>query len=741
MSATALFAEEPARHWAYQPVVRPDVPKLSQATNPIDAFLLAKLSAQQLTYSPPAEPATLLRRVKFDLIGLPPTPEELEAFLHDDRADRDHHWFDRFLSSPQYGERWGRYWLDVVRYADSAGFNADPVRPLAYKYRDYVIQSFNDDIPYDRFIREQLAGDEVAPDRPEGWIAVGFLRLGPDESNASNILLARQEQLNELTSSVATVFLAQSLSCAQCHDHKYDPLTQKDFYRLQAFFAGIIPLDGAAVGTLEQIAEYQSRRQAWEQSVEPLQAELRALERPARIKAAGDRRMKFPDSVLAAIDAPVEKRTALQHQFAFFCERQIPITEEQVLKELSPADQSRRRELLAKLAEQTTQKPQPNFWLDVMTTTDGQPLPATFFLDGGNYERPQEELQPGFPNVLNPDGVISNIHPLSSGSSGRRSAFAQWLTDPHNPLTARVMVNRIWQGHFGRGLVPNANDLGTQSPPPSHPELLDWLAAEFMQPTIDTGGPSGKSPWSIKRIHRLIMLSQAYRQAGDQGNFTTAIVARRIDPDIRCYWSFPARRLEAEALRDSILAVSGRLNSKMFGPGVQPELPLGYSAREAWKVSADDSDRQRRSVYILAKRNLPYPLLADFDLPDSHESCARRMQTTTAPQALTLLNSRIVLDEARAFAGRLLRDHPRGDAADIVPAAYQLAFCRAPTAEELSTATSFLTYQEVVLSDRPAAHETLPIGGFPKFLSPSRAVAIVDFCHVLFNANEFLYLD
>lgn len=744
LSASAHADDAQSAGWSYRPVVRPEVPANIGSAQAIDAFLQAELSARTLTFSQPAARHEVLRRATYDLIGLPPTPEELDRFLADDRPDAYEQLIDRLLASPHYGERWGRHWLDVVRYADSAGFNADPMRPAVYKYRDYVIQSFNNDVPYDRFLREQLAGDELAADRPEGWIAVGFLRLGPDESNASNILLARQELLNEVTATVANVFLAQSLGCAQCHDHKFEPLTQRDFYRLQAFFAGLIPLDGAAVGKSEQLAEHAAKQQAWEQSVEPLRAELRELEHAARIEAAGDRRMKFPEIVLTAIDTPVEQRTALQHQFAFFCERQIPITDDQIRKALSKTQQTRRQEILAELSEQEKQKPKPAVWLEAFTTTDGQPVPPTFDLDGGNYERPLEEVTPGFPAVLTPESKTPDVSPPRAGTSGRRTALANWLADPRHPLTARVMVNRIWQGHFGRGIAPNANDFGTQSPLPSHPQLLDWLAAEFVEPTIDVGGPQGKTPWSIKRLHKLIMLSAAYRQAGDRGEETDdprLAAARKVDRENRWYWAFPSRRLEAEAVRDALLAVSGRLNPATYGPAVQPELPRGYSAREAWKASANPADRQRRSIYILAKRNLPFPLLNDFDLPDMHESCARRMQTTTAPQALTLLNSELVLAEARSFAGRLLRDDPRGDAAEIVPAAYRLAFGRSPGTDEQLAAAEFLKYEEQLLESAAVSHESLPIGGFPKFLSPARAAAIVDFCHVLLNANEFLYVD
>ncbi len=451
--------------------------------------------------------------------------------------------------------------------------------------------------------------------------------------------------------------------------------------------------------------------------------------------------MKFPDVVLASIDTPPERRTALQHQFAFFCERQIPITDDQIRKALSESQQARRNELLVLISAQEEQQPRPPARIDAFTTMDGAAIPPTFDLDGGNYEQPLGEVAPDVPAILKNSLSAPSIVPPRAGTSGRRTALAHWLADPRHPLTARVMVNRVWQGHFGRGLAPYGNDFGTQSPPPSHPKLLDWLAVEFVEPTIDLGGEFGKTPWSLKRLHKLILMSQAYRQSADHGDDTRLTDCRSRDAENRWYWSFPSRRLEAETVRDALLAVSGRLNPQLRGPPVQPELPRGFSRREAWPTSPNAADRQRRSIYILAKRNLPYPLLNDFDLPDMHESCARRLQTTTAPQALTLLNSDLVLAEARAFAGRLVREHPRGEPGEIVPLAYRLAFSRTPTTDEQSAAAEFLQSAESRLESATVTHESLPIGSFPKFLAPARAAAIVDFCHVLLNANEFLYLD
>lgn len=735
--AQTLPAEEPAaakpaeKYWAYRPVVRSVVPEVQhrdQVSTPIDAFLLSRLEAKGLTFSREATREELLRRAKFDLHGLPPTPEEREQFLADTEPRAYERLLDRLLESPLYGERWGRIWLDVVRFADSAGYNADPLRPLAYKYRDYVIRSFNRDTPYNRFIQEQLAGDELFPNDPDALVATGFNRLPPDESNASNILLARQDQLNDLTTAVGAIFLGQSQGCAQCHDHKFDEILQTDFYRIQAFFAGITPVEELPVGTPEQVAEYEQKLQAWLSETAAPRNELQAIEQQAILKFGQEKRMKFPAEVLAALDTPVHQRTALQQQYCFFAERQMAYTEKDFEKALSKEQEQRRADLKKELKKLDAGKPKPPRMLEVTATVDGLEMPKTYLLAGGSYDKHLDELQPGFLSVIS-GSTDATISPPRPGTTGRRTALANWLADPANPLPARVMVNRLWQGHFGRGIAENANDFGVQSPAPSHPELLDWLASEFV-----TQG------WSIKSMHRLIMTSHAYRQATDQiENISSARAT--ADPGNRLYGHFDRQRLDAESLRDSLLAVSGQLNLQMGGPGVRPELPASMKGRD-WDVSRNLAERQRRSIYILAKRNLPYPFLQAFDLPDTFESCARRQVTTTGPQALTLLNSDTVLRYAQAFAGRLLFDNPSADTATLVRRAYLLAFAREPRAEELKAAAEFLDQQSQVISPRQAANESLLLPQpFPKFQDPGRGAALVDFCHALFNSNEFLYVD
>ncbi len=749
-AAANLPAAEPASadsggYWAYRTVQRPASPAVNNAAGvqtPVDAFVLARLEAAGLTLAPAAEKRVLLRRATFDLLGLPPTPGETDQFLADDTPGAYERLVERLLASPHYGERWGRIWLDAVRFADSAGYNADPVRPLAYKYRDYVIAAFNRDVPYDRFVQEQLAGDELFPESADAVVATGFNRLPPDESNASDVLLARQDMLNDLTATVGAVFLAQSMGCAQCHDHKFDAISQRDFYRLQAFFAGVIPVDAAPVAPADRQVEFERRLGEWLTGTAALRSEIANIEWAARGAAWKEKRARFPEVVWQAMATPVEDRTAVQHQLCFYTERQIDVKESQMLAIMPPEQRERRAQLRADLARLLDSRPQPPEMVQAMACQDGRNTPITHLLAGGSYTKPLSEVAPGFPAALagadraETDAAVVAPRP---GTVGRRAALARWLVAPDNPLTARVLVNRVWQGHFGQGLVENANDFGVQTRPPTHPDLLDWLAAEFVEPTVPTGNSA--APWSIKRLHRLMMLSATYRQAAE-ATAARSQQAAIADPDNHWYWRFPRRRLEAESVRDALLAVSGLLNPQMFGPGVRPELPPNFSSREAWPVSKDLADRQRRSIYILVKRNLPYPLLEAFDFPDAHESCARRQVTTTAPQALMLMNSEMVLHYAQAFAGRLLADNPHAGAEALTLAAYRLAFCREPTADEIDAATAFLDRQRGRAADRMAAGEPVLLPrGLPKFLDPAMAASVVDFCHVLLNANEFVYLD
>jgi hypothetical protein len=752
----ANAAAPKTKHWAFQPIHRPAVPQVKSTDGlrtPIDAFIRARLEGKGLAMQPEASRRELIRRAKFDLLGLPPTPDEIDAFLADKRPDAYERLIDRFLASARYGETWGRMWLDLVRFAETAGFNADPDRPLAYKYRDYVIRAFNANKPYDRFAAEQLAGDELYPHSVEALVATGYNRMWPDESNASDVLLARQDVLNDLTQNVGSVFLGVSIGCAQCHDHKFDPLPQTDFYRLQAFFAGIVPVDRVPVGTQQELVAYRKKLAAWKERTKPIRDELHVIETNARAKAAAIKRRKFPPRVLQAIDTAEEDRTALDWQLTFFSERQITLKEQQILKQLKTEQRKRRKELQRQFAELKKQKPKPPATADVMAAVElPSGPPKTHLLSGGSYTKPDELLQPGFLAVtVDKPTEPAAIHSPRPGTSGRRSTLVKWLFDRNNPLTARVMANRIWQGHFGRGLVSNANDLGTQTPPPSHPLLLDWLADEFRQ-----------SGWDVKRMHRLVMLSAVYRQStrrtvfqtvrqnkrsnGSQGLQSASHTAHRpgrfekpsydlaatIDPGNALYWHYPRQRLSAERIRDSFLQISGQLSQKMFGRGVKPKLPPKFSARHAWKPSKDAREHSRRSVYIYAKRNLPFPLLNAFDFPDMHESCARRAVTTIAPQALTLLNSDLVLDAATSFAERILRDVSESDLEDIVKQAYRHAFGRLPSADETREALSFIRRQEELVKKS---------GAETKSSQSPRQRAVIDFCHALLNANEFLFVE
>lgn len=707
-----ITAEERA-HWAFQPIVRPSVPG-TDAVAAIDAFLLEKLDGQ--SFAGQADRRTLIRRLKLDLLGLPPTPAEVEEFVEDDSSDAYERLVDRFLASPHYGERWGRHWLDLVRYAETDGYNADGDRPLAYRYRDYVIEAFNRNTPYDRFVAEQLAGDEMYPGDASAVIATSYLRLWPDENNASDVHKSRQDTLNDITTNVGSVFLGLTLGCAQCHDHKFDPILQTDFYELQAYFAGIVPDDRVLVGTPEELRAYATRLAEWEERADPLRKELYELELPARQKAAAVKRLKFPAEILEAIDVRPEERTTKQRQFAFWAERQVvgETKAEAVEKNLSDAERERRKELQAALSKLEKSKPKPPGTVEVLAVTDSPMGPAeSYLLLAGAYDAEFDEVRPKGLTVLEPVSTAPETVDVGRpGSSGRRAALATWLTDSKNPLPARVMVNRIWQGHLGRGLVPAANDFGVQFAEPVHLDLLNWLSAEFIA-----------SGWDIKHLHRLIVSSDAYRQSGTR----TDVVQN--DPDNELLWHFPRRRLEAETIRDSLLAVSGQLVDALYGPSVRPELPAEYAKGKKWDVTKDERERNRRSAYIYAKRNLPYPFLAAFDLPDMFESCAARVTTTTAPQALTMLNDQTVLRAADALARRLLAERDSLDAAELVERAFALVLGRLPESEELHAAIGFISGQEEQILEGEMSEEE------------AHAIAVADFCHALMNVNEFLCIE
>jgi hypothetical protein len=712
-----------AKTWAWQTPIRPATPEVKRpnwAHNPIDSFILTKLEGKNLTPAPEADRPTLLRRVTFDLIGLPPSPEEIDAFVQDSAPDAYEKVVDHLLASPRFGERWATYWLDLVRYAESDGFKADDPRPQAWRYRDYVIKSFNDDKPYDRFVREQVAGDERSPDDADAWIATGFLRHYPDEYNAVNLEQRRQEILNDITDTTAQVFLGVTVGCARCHDHKYDPITQEDYYRLQAFFAGYQPTERPVGDTKER----QERQREWEEKTAELRQRIAQLEEPYRHQFHDKRKARFTNDLQAILDVPADQRTAMQRQLALMMEKQVQASSDEVGKSMKPEIKKEWEDLAKQLAEFAKLKPPAPPTAMTMTDVGAQAAP-TFLLRKGDWRRHGHEVSPGSLSAIDKHNADIGAPPHGATTSGRRSVLADWLTDADNPLTARVIVNRLWQHHFGRGIVGSPSDFGVQGDPPTHPELLDWLANDFRE-----------NRWSLKAMHRLMVTSATYRQAS-----RSSPAAVKADPDNKLFGRMNRRRLEGEAVRDAMLAVSGRLNLKAGGPSINPELPAEVgNLGNRWPISTE-AERDRRSVYVFVKRNLRYPMFAALDAPDSNETCARRNVTTTAPQALMLLNDRVSLENARAFAGRVLTDAGAEQDA-VIDRAYRLALGRPPDQEELKLTRAFLDKQTILLRARLDEKNppSSPLGG-PCVVDVAYSAAVVDLCHSLLNLNEFLYLD
>lgn len=706
--AADTFTQRQRDFWSFQKIkeqAAPPVRDRAWARNAIDEFVLAKLEAKNLRPSPHADRITLLRRATFDLTGLPPTPEEVDAFLADRSPDAFEKVVDRLLASPRYGERWGRHWLDLARFAESEGFKADEPRANAWRYRDYVIGSFNADKPYDRFVQEQIAGDEMWPGDPQARLATGFHRHYPDESNARNLFQRRQELLDDITDTTGAVFLGLTVGCARCHNHKFDPILQADYYRLQSFFANTAAADHIPMLSAAELAAYQERKAAWEEKTREVREKIAALLAPERARLAADYFEKYPPEIQAMILKKPAERSPYEWQMAAKAKPYLQFTDEEASKGLKGEKKAQYEQLRKELAAFQDLDPGP--LPEGMGMADlGRVAPATHVLSVGNYDRPKEEVEPGFLTLLAP-GPAKVAPPEGVESTGRRTALAKWLTDPENPLVSRVMVNRIWHYHFGKGIVGTPSDFGVMGERPTHPELLDWLAREFVR-----GG------WSMKHMHRLILNSATWQQASDERKD-----AAEVDPGNRLLWAYPRHRLEGEAIRDAALYVSGLLDLKEGGPSVYPDLPSGMGAlRGGWKVNAAAEDRNRRSVYIFVKRNQRYPMLEALDMPDTHESCPRRSVTTTAPQALTLVNDRVVLEWAQAFAERVR------PAKDPVAAAFRLAYGRPPDGWEKDTAATFLAKQSGVIAKEGKNAEASP-------------AAFADFCHMLLSSNEFAYVN
>lgn len=653
-----VITDEDRQWWAIQPVKRPDVPSVPESLtnwvrNDVDRFIGQRLQEQGLPPAPSADRRALIRRVTFDLTGLPPTPEEVAAFVNDPSPDAYERLVEGLLQRPEYGERWARHWLDLVRYADSDGYRADDFRPNAWRYRDYVVRSFNDDKPYDRFVREQLAGDELYPDDPAALTATGYLRHWIYEYNNRDARGQWDIILNDITDTTADVFLGLGLQCARCHDHKFDPLLQADYFRLQAFFAGLMPRDDLPAATREQQAAHAEAMKPWLEQTAAIRTQIDELEAPVRAAAAAEAIGRFPDDVKAMIHKPVAERTPYEHQVAELAYRQVLTEWDRLEKRLKGETKDKVLALRKELAAFDKLKPEP--LPAVIAVNDLGPNAAEV-----KIPKRGTVIEPGYPTIMDPEPAVITPVEGNPNTTGRRSALALWLTDRANPLTARVIVNRMWQQHFGKGLAVNASDFGRLGEAPSHPELLDWLASELMD-----------REWSLKQVHKLIVLSAAYQQATDHPEAATA---RLKDPENRLLWKGSVRRLDSEQIRDALYAVTGRLqNEQHGGSGAPNEQPV-------------------RSIYLRQTRNLRNPLLDAFDAPFGISSAASRHITTTPIQSLLMINSQFMLQQAAALQQRLDKTGSAEPVARIHQA-YELLYGREPTEAEVASAEAFLIEQ------------------------------------------------
>ena len=685
-------------HWAYQPVARPATPAVKDAKwvrSPIDALVLAQLEAKDIKPSPDADRATLIRRVTLDSWGIIPTPEEVKAFVNDKSPNAYEKLVDRLLASSRYGERWGRRWLDLTRHADSDGYNTDGTRPNMWRYRDYVIKAFNDDKPYNTFIKEQLAGDELWPDRKDALVATGFLRNFPDEINARDLNLKKQEIGNDLADTVSSVFLATTANCAQCHNHKFDRFTQKEYYQFQAYFANTSFRNDVTPLTGKDLSDLSTRQAKWEEATKDIRAKQDALLKPYIEKAEADRVLGFVPETRESITKPEKDRNAydrwIYHRNLWTMSGRTRNAANQ-MKEKDKAQYAEFEKLSAELKKFDSLKPKDPGYISTATELGSSESPPTHVLFKGIYDRKLEEVQPGLPSALSAESP--KIVPTAT-SSGRRTAIAGWIASDSNPLTSRVLVNRVWNQYFGRGLVDTVNDFGKMGQKPVNPALLDYLADSFV-----------KNGWSVKKLQKEILLSSVYRQASDHREELVS-----IDPENKLLAYFPRQRLDAEQIRDSLLYAAGLLEEKVGGPSVYPPVPANFDNRNAWKVSDSQADQHRRSAYIFVRRNTPYPLLDTFDWANPQLVHGRREVTTTAPQALALANSDLVFEWSKALAGRVIREAGESESARL-DRLYQIAFGRTPDKSEKESLLSFLDKQEKLVGTQLASGKkaVAPIG-------------------------------
>jgi hypothetical protein len=719
------FTAEQTAHWSYRPVRRTPPPAVRRgdwARNPVDRFILAGLEEAEFEPAREAGRVELLRRLCLDLTGLPPTPSQRERFLRDDRPDAYERLVDELLASPRYGERWAQHWLDLAHYADSNGFELDADRPDAWRYRDWVVRALNADLPYDRFVTLQVAGDLLEGAGVDGQVASGFARSGPREVVGGNVdpLVRRQTELAEITGTVGSVFLGMTMACARCHDHKFDAIPTTDYYRLQAYFAGS-ELKDVPIATPEEEKAFRAARDEIDRRVGPLKAAKDALEGPYRKALVAAKRRGLTDAERDVLAIPAKERSALQKKMAAGAEKALNVTWEEVAEAVArvPSDHAERERLKRAIdAIERTLPPPP---AHAMTFDEARRPPETRVFRRGDPRSLGPKVGPRPPGVVlatweAPDGSPAPDADGPPEGTPRRVALARWIVDPANPLPARVIVNRLWQHHFGRGIVATPSDFGVRGEPPSHPELLDWLAAELVA-----------NGWRLKPIHRLIVTSSAYRQS------TRPASAKQVedDPENLYVSRMNRRRLEAEALRDAMLAVSGELNGAAFGPGVR--VPIEREVEELifteaevvdlWPETPDPREHARRSIYLFRKRNVRYSLFDAFDAPDTQSACPQRNVSTHALQALSLLNSRFALDRAGALAA-VARSEGETDERRV-DRLFERVLSREPAPAERDRLLRFVREQAA----RLAAESDDP-----------QRDAWTDLALALLNGNEFVYV-
>ncbi len=682
------------KHWAFKPMQPSDPPVVADAAwneNPIDAFIYDSLSSVGLKPNPPADKRALIRRAYYDLIGLPPAAQQVRDFLSDPDPRAFEKVIDQLLESPHYGERWGRHWLDLVRYAETNSYERDGPKPNAWKYRDYVIRSFNEDKPYDQFLREQLAGDELDEVTTETLTATGYYRLGIWDDEPADPLLAQFDGFDDIIMTTGQAMLGLTLNCARCHDHKIDPIPQKDYYSFLAFLADVTPWGTRSdQKSNNQIEVSQDKNPAYlllEQERKAFTDQMRAIEQEGIVK------MDAPDQ--RATEGPIEERRKVLNG---------------KLKDHLSEDQWSKYQSLKKEANRISKEmkglPERETVMGLAKTITKPE--QTFVLFRGNAHSPADEVQPAYPTIFETDAPPADVFQATDHSAGRRRVLADWITSPDNRLTARVIANRIWQFHFGRGIVRSSNNFGQLGTPPTHPKLLDWLAIKMTE-----------RGWKMKSMHRLLMTSRTYQMssAGQQDGLTS-------DPNNEYFWRFNPRRLSAEEVRDTILDVTGILNRKVYGPSVYPTISAEVLAGQSqpgngWGESSEQ-DRNRRSVYIHVKRSLLHPLLTAFDFPDPDLTCEDRFATLQPGQALALLNSSFIHEQAAKLSAAIDAANITDD--EVVRRSVRSALAREATTEETSAGETFI--QSLQKDDG---------------ISRERAVEL--YCLTVLNWNEFLFLD